>query len=606
LFDHLIVGYGHTVFLSGLPDYIDEAGELLLDTEGNPFSPVIVRINNRDIDVNPKTGRALTRKEMQDLYQQDLETAIGRAESTVRFWAGKKVGELAPGTTLADLTPSQKNLLIDMSFQLGNGLRKYRKLAAAINNGDAEGINRELEVNMVNPDDPDGPKIPVGERNKIRREEFGARMMAEIKLQDFTDTVSKDDPEGTDPRTEPNKFSPLTDEIIGQTPEGRNIFRNEDGTFSSERTSTAPLPNGKWINFPTIFKGKELNQDKALDIIINNNLVDPETRQKLPTFDSESEASAAAKAKSRSIETPSNDATLGDEIIGNLPTDKDAAEFVEMFKMRPELLDQLKSEQVTFSKLLKAGKIAKAAASQPTLMRLMGEGMFGAGIIKNVGKQALGVIFKATSKGPRDTRKGDVFEFKINKDGKDIGGGSLSIDGATANIDNINIKGGPNSQGVSGMRDLIDAVTTQFPQVDKLTGLRSIRRAKTKGTQEVPLKVVEGGSKTTPKRGFSQGTGKEAVRDINNQLKVTRDVETRGKLLDERYKLDPDGKLNYELVKENMEPVLKEADDIARIKAQERKELLDEAADIIERKLKEADKAKLKKALKLIEGGKDK
>jgi len=79
------------------------------------------------------------------------------------------------------------------------------------------------------------------------------------------------------------------------------------------------------------------------------------------------------------------DATLGDEVIGNLPTPEDAAKFAAFFKMNPEVTAQLDAEQAEFSRLLKEGKVTEAAMSQPTLLKLMAEGMFGAGIIRNVG-----------------------------------------------------------------------------------------------------------------------------------------------------------------------------------------------------------------------------
>ena len=45
------------------------------------------------------------------------------------------------------------------------------------------------------------------------------------------------------------EFSPLTNEIVGQTSEGRNVFRNEDGSVSSERSITVGV-DGKFYNIP--------------------------------------------------------------------------------------------------------------------------------------------------------------------------------------------------------------------------------------------------------------------------------------------------------------------------------------------------------------------
>jgi len=55
-------------------------------------------------------------------------------------------------------------------------------------------------------------------------------------------------------------------------------------------------------NVPTIFKGKEVSEDEALKIIQDNDGVDPETGEKLPTYANEEEAIAAAKKRSREME----------------------------------------------------------------------------------------------------------------------------------------------------------------------------------------------------------------------------------------------------------------------------------------------------------------
>lgn len=93
-----------------------------------------------------------------------------------------------------------------------------------------------------------------------------------------------------------SSFAPLTDEIVGITSEGRNIYLREDGTRSSETSVVMELDN-KHFNFPLIYNGKQLSPKEAFDIIISNGFVDPETGRQIVGFDSP-EAADADRRKS--------------------------------------------------------------------------------------------------------------------------------------------------------------------------------------------------------------------------------------------------------------------------------------------------------------------
>ena len=98
------------------------------------------------------------------------------------------------------------------------------------------------------------------------------------------------------------ELGPLGTEAVGRTPEGRLIIKNPDGSFSTERTATAKLPNGNWINVPTIFGGKAVSEDEAVEIIMMNGMKDPETGRKLPTYESMEEAVRDAQERSKSLD----------------------------------------------------------------------------------------------------------------------------------------------------------------------------------------------------------------------------------------------------------------------------------------------------------------
>ena len=99
-----------------------------------------------------------------------------------------------------------------------------------------------------------------------------------------------------------NKFPALTNVIVGKTPEGRNIYRNEldsEGreSVSSERSATFEF-DGKFFNYPTMFGGKEKKRKEILKIFKKNKGVDPETGIQSQPFNSHDEALEAAEARS--------------------------------------------------------------------------------------------------------------------------------------------------------------------------------------------------------------------------------------------------------------------------------------------------------------------
>ena len=99
-----------------------------------------------------------------------------------------------------------------------------------------------------------------------------------------------------------------TGEVLGETEEGRPIVRNADGSVSTERTITVTedgINNGRPTNIPTMYGGRIVDEATAIQIISDNNGVDPDTGKKLSSFASINEAENAAEARSKA---------LGDEV----------------------------------------------------------------------------------------------------------------------------------------------------------------------------------------------------------------------------------------------------------------------------------------------------
>ena len=108
------------------------------------------------------------------------------------------------------------------------------------------------------------------------------------------------------------RFSPVTDFITGMTSEGRNIYRNKDGTRSSERLIGFEMDGREYL-YPSMFGGKDLFEqepdtkagrnaamDKILSIFRDNRGYDPETNIFYGKgFSSPTESTAFAKERSK-------------------------------------------------------------------------------------------------------------------------------------------------------------------------------------------------------------------------------------------------------------------------------------------------------------------
>jgi len=94
------------------------------------------------------------------------------------------------------------------------------------------------------------------------------------------------------------ELGPLGTEIVGYLPSGRPIIKNDDGTFSTERLGTIKV-NGKWINIPTMFDGREVSEDEAFEIMRENGFRDPETGKRPKQFSSRGKAEADAAKVSK-------------------------------------------------------------------------------------------------------------------------------------------------------------------------------------------------------------------------------------------------------------------------------------------------------------------
>jgi hypothetical protein len=137
------------------------------------------------------------------------------------------------------------------------------------------------------------------DKNPKAFEELHSRL-TKGSTQDFEGTPPKSEKAQEKGGAQKSAFAPLTDEIVGRTPEGRIIYRNEDGSVSSERSVGIEM-DGVFYNVPTIFGGQEVSVDEAVRMVRDAGMKDPETGLELKKYKTQKSADKAAIAKSNKL-----------------------------------------------------------------------------------------------------------------------------------------------------------------------------------------------------------------------------------------------------------------------------------------------------------------
>lgn len=78
---------------------------------------------------------------------------------------------------------------------------------------------------------------------------------------------------------------------------GRPFVQLEEGGMGTEYQATEQMPDGSWVNFPTIWDGKQLPISDAIERF----MAAQQQGQQFPTFQSKDEAIAAAQDRSARI-----------------------------------------------------------------------------------------------------------------------------------------------------------------------------------------------------------------------------------------------------------------------------------------------------------------
>ena len=83
--------------------------------------------------VDPKYHKSITKEQAQPVFEEKYLGAIGRASSFL--------GE----DSFNNLNQTRKNAVVDMSYNLGDNLLKFKKMKAALSTGDYENAAKEMK-----------------------------------------------------------------------------------------------------------------------------------------------------------------------------------------------------------------------------------------------------------------------------------------------------------------------------------------------------------------------------------------------------------------------------------------------------------------------------
>lgn len=242
-----------------------------------------------------------------DMYER-FYLALQKSEQGVSNPGEIAFRNITEGRKVISLPNNQKRLVpVDVDEQkLVTSLEKLKDEWRVLGIRSPYGVSLEdMDPNMFSVQ-VNGHKayFTDGARNvlRIRSKDGMIPLQMNLKTYDF-DRADQD--QGKDASWNPIKI----DVPLARTSEGRLIVPNDDGTHSTERTITVTDPQingGKPTNIPTMFEGKQVSQEEAIQRIVDAGGLDPETGRKLQGFKSIDEAVKAAEQRSKQIGKGSN------------------------------------------------------------------------------------------------------------------------------------------------------------------------------------------------------------------------------------------------------------------------------------------------------------
>lgn len=131
-------------------------------------------------------------------------------------------------------------------------------------------------------------------------------------------------------------------QIIGKTKEGRSIVVNPDGGLSTELVETVDDPRGAgYINVPTLFEGRPVSIEEAVDKIIAAGYKDPETGRAIQNFRTIAAAEASARARSESLGSDPNFAAAEREFSSSNQRFADSLSFLKSRAVSDKIADRV-------------------------------------------------------------------------------------------------------------------------------------------------------------------------------------------------------------------------------------------------------------------------
>ncbi len=95
--------------------------------------------------------------------------------------------------------------------------------------------------------------------------------------------------------------NPIGMKVVGYLSDGRPIIENMDGSFSSDGMIVVEIEPDVWMPMPTMFRGRYVTPDHAIQILKRYNWTDPDTGEALPRFETREAAEKSVQERAERI-----------------------------------------------------------------------------------------------------------------------------------------------------------------------------------------------------------------------------------------------------------------------------------------------------------------
>ena len=314
----------------------------------------------KQAEVQQQAAAARAKREQAGRFFKILEAPKNRRKAMLKFWAaaedlGKDNPLVKNLTQIMDATDPEElaafgSMLKDMGYAEP---QKLVTVLGQISDSPTEWFDLLAKL----------PKPGELEASKLKPEQLKAQIDASRASAQSSRASADANTALADTRRAEQKAQEETQALVrnrlggGQQAPGVTQYRplqggerrdNGDGTFSSELEVTERLPDGSWVNVPSLWMGpngmEEVAADRAVQIALD---YEKRTGQKFPRFKTVDEGIAAAKARSNAGGT-----SVGPLARGRAPSDPGDA-FIALARDLASVDPKLANQYASLGKTLK-------------------------------------------------------------------------------------------------------------------------------------------------------------------------------------------------------------------------------------------------------------